>query len=452
MRDLTKGQRLSINRRGLLAGAGGFSLLGVSALAQTQPSYIFRNVFVFDGAGGARLPRNVRVTGTRIDAISTGDIPARDGVTVIDGQGHTLMPGLSDAHNHMGDVKGSPTLGSDDGFAVAMVLRDAEAQLLRGFTTVRDLADLVFGVKRAIDNGVSPGPRVYSSGAPISQTSGHGDFGAADDVPVALGGAPHRASAKGMMAVADGVPGVLAATRLQLKRGASQIKIMAGGGVTSPHDPIDVTQYTAEEMRAIVQAASDWGTYVTAHAYTVAAVRRCIDAGVRCIEHGHSIDDKTAALMAEKDVWLSTQPFQLSDFPLTPEMRAKAQEAVTGGWQASVKLAKKHGVKVAFGTDIGNRTPESRFGNLLLPRLGEIYSNAEVLRIATAGNAELFALSGMRNPYRAAALGVIREGAWADMVLVRGNPLEDLRLISDPARNMLVVMKDGVIYKNMLPA
>jgi imidazolonepropionase-like amidohydrolase len=173
---------------------------------------------------------------------------------------------------------------------------------------------------------------------------------------------------------------------------------------------------------------------------------------VLSIEHGHAIDDRTAALIAEKGAWLSIQPFEDGDNILTAEQQLKAKESLGGeGWQSAVRLAKKHGVKVAFGTDLFWRSPTSRTENAMLPRFGAIYSNAEVLRIATSGNCELFARSGRRNPYRQAALGVIREGAWADMLLVRGNPLDELRLLEDYAQNLLLIVKDGVIHKNLMP-
>lgn len=324
---------------------------------------------------------------------------------------------------------------------------------MRGFTTVRDTAGSIFGIRDAIERGIVPGPRCYPSGAAISQTSGHGDFDPVDELPVALGGEPSHLRMAGMTAVANGVPEVLAATRQQFKRGATQIKIMAGGGVTSDHDPIDTLQFTPEELRAIVQAATDWGTYACAHVYTAAGVRRCLDAGVRSIEHGHLIDDATAALMAQKGAWLSTQPFETGDNVLTPDQMEKARESLgTEGWLSSVRLAKKHGVKVAFGTDLFSRTSTSRTENAMLPRLGAVFSNAEVLRIATSGNCELFAQSGKRNPYRAAPLGVVRDGAWADLLLIRGNPLDDLHVLEDYERNMLAIVKGGVVHKNLMAA
>lgn len=442
-----------LTRRTLLAGMGAAPFVAGVASGQAAPAILIRNVQLFDGTGSARQPRNVRIAGNRIDAVSPGDIPVLPGTTVIDGAGQTLMPGLTDAHWHMSAVKGVPWMGSDDAVAVALVLQDAAFQLMRGFTAVRDTAGFVFGIKAAIDRGIMPGPRCYPSGAALSQTSGHGDTTPADQLPTALGGEPSRLELLGMLAVANGVPEVLAATRQQLKRGASQIKIMASGGVTTDNDPIDVLQYTLEEMRAIVGAATDWGTYASAHAYSAPAVRRCLDAGVLSIEHGHGIDDATAALMAEKGAWLSTQPFEPGDNILTADQEVKARESLGGaGWQPSVRLAKKHGVKIAFGTDLFARTQASRTENAMLPRLGAVFPNAEVLRMATSGNCALFARSGKRDPYRAAPLGVVREGAWADLLLVRGNPLDDLRVFEDYQRNLLLIMKDGVIHKNILAA
>ena len=436
-------------RRAILAGIAALPLAAATSPAPT--TLLIRNAMLFDGIAGTRQPRNVRVTGNRIDAVSGGDIPVPAGTTVIDAAGQTLMPGLTDAHWHMAAVKGVPWMGSDDAVAAALVFKDAEFQLMRGFTTVRDTAGSIFGIKRAIDQGIMPGPRCYPSGAAISQTSGHADPEPAAVLPTALGGDPTDHQRLGMTAVANGVPEVLAATRQQLKRGAAQIKIMAGGGVTSDHDPIDTIQYTIEEMRAIVQAATDWGTYACAHAYTSAGVRRCLDAGVISIEHGHAIDDRTAAMIAEKGAWLSIQPFEAGDNLLTAEQQVKAAESLGGaGWQASVRLARKHGVKIAFGTDLFSRTRSSRTENAMLPRFGAIYSNADVLRIATSGNCELFARSGKRSTYQGAPLGVLREGAWADLLLVRGNPLDDLRLLEDYERNLLAIVKDGVVHKNLM--
>jgi len=443
----------TLTRRGVIAGAAGISMVAMAggSVAAEPTTILIRNVHLFDGSGSALVPRNVRITGDRISAVSSGDIPVPAGATVIDGAGNTLMPGLTDAHWHMSAVGGAPWTGFDDALSIAMAFQDAEYQLMRGFTTVRDTGGPVFGIKAAIDRGVMPGPRCFPCGAAISQISGHGDPDPAEALPVALGGEPSHYQRVGFTAVANGVPECLAATRLQFKRGATQIKIMAGGGVTSDHDPIDTLQFTPEEMRAIVQAATDWGSYVCAHVYTPAGIRRCLEAGVLSIEHGHSIDDAAAAMMAARGAWLSTQPFEKGDNQLGPEQLAKAEESIgTEGWIASVRLAKKHGVKLAFGTDLFSRSRTSRTENEMLPRLGRVYSNAEVLRMATSGNCALFERAGKRNTYRAAPLGVLREGAWADMLLVRGNPLEKLELLADHERNLLTIVKNGTVYKNLL--
>ncbi len=444
--------KLPVSRRTALGGIAALPLLGAAAPDPTS-AILIRNTYLFDGTGSARQPRNVRVIGNRINAVSAGDIPVPAGATVIDGAGHTLMPGLTDAHWHMSAVKGASWMGPEDASSVALIFQDAERQLMRGFTTVRDTAGSVFGIRDAIERGIVPGPRCYPSGAAITQTSGHGDFDPADELPPTLGGGASRYRRSGMTAVANGVPEVLAATRQQFKRGATQVKIMAGGGVTSDFDPIDTLQFTPEELRAIVQAATDWGTYACAHVYTAAGVQRCLDAGVLSIEHGHLLDDATAERMAKKGAWLSTQPFEMGDNVLSPAQTEKAAESLgTAGWQSSVALAKKHGVNLAFGTDLFSRTPSSRTENRMLPRLGAVFSNAEVLRIATSGNCSLFAHSGKRNPYRAAPLGVVRPGAWADLLLVRGNPLADLHLLEEYQRNLLLIVKDGQIYKNLMPA
>lgn len=252
--------------------------------------------------------------------------------------------------------------------------------------------------------------------------------------------------------IADSPDEVRVRVREQLLQDASQIKLTAGGGVASPNSPLDASTFTEAELRAAVEAAENWGTYVTVHAYTPAAIQRAIAAGVKCIEHAHLIDEPTAKLIAEKGIWLSTQAFpdELANaFPPGSAERAKAME-VFAGTDRTFTLAKKYKIKTAFGTDI-------LFSPGLAPRHGELltklvrwYSPAETLAMATGTNAELLALSGKRNPYPG-RLGVVEEGALADLLLVDGNPIEDIKLIEDPARNFVLIMKDGRIYKNTLP-
>ena len=239
--------------------------------------------------------------------------------------------------------------------------------------------------------------------------------------------------------------------REQLALGASQIKLMAGGGVSSNFDQLDVTQYSVPEIRAAVEAAENWGTYVTVHAYTPRAVRQAIEAGVKCVDHGNLLDDDTAKLMAEKGVWWSLPPF-LDDRPSpfaegTPN-RIK-QLRMYGGTDAAYAAAKKHKIKTAWGTDILFSASEAAAQGRQLAKMTRWYTPAEALRLATSGNAELLALSGERSPY-AGKLGVVQEGALADLLLVDGNPLADLALVADAAKNFVVIMKDGKVYKNTL--
>jgi len=323
--------------------------------------------------------------------------------------------------------------------------------LLRGFTTVRDAGGPVFGLKRAVDEGVTAGPRIYPSGAFISQTSGHGDFRMHSELPRGVCGHLAYSEIIGAAVIADGVPEVLRGVREQLMRGASQIKMMAGGGVASAHDPIDATQYTEAELRAGVEAAENWGTYVLAHAYTPRAVQQAIRAGVRCIDHGHLLDEETVAMIAENDVWWSLQPF-LDDedaIPLSGQAQRAQQLLITDGTDRSFALAKKHEVKLAWGTDtLFDAALASRQGKQLA-KMSRWFTAAEVLRMATSQNAALLAMSGERNPYPG-KLGIVAEGALADLLLLAGNPLDDLDLVATPATSLVVIMKDGKICKNLL--
>jgi imidazolonepropionase-like amidohydrolase len=329
---------------------------------------------------------------------------------------------------------------------------EAADTLMRGFTTVRDVGGPVFGLKRAIDESLIAGPRIYPSGAMISITGGHGDFRQTFEVPRTVGGPLTRAEQIGGTMIADSPDEVRLRVREQLMLGASQIKLTAGGGVASPYSPLDVSTFTGEELRAAVEAAGNWGTYVTVHAYTPVAMQRSIVAGIQCIEHGLLMDEATARLMAEKGVWLSTQPLpeELGHaFPPGSARRLKFEQ-VLSGIETTYGLAKKYRLKTAFGTDILFSQALAQLQGALLTKLARWYTPGEALKMATADNAQLLELSGPRNPY-AGRLGVIEEDALADLLLVDGNPLENFNLIADPARNFLVIMKDGKVHKNLLP-
>jgi len=250
--------------------------------------------------------------------------------------------------------------------------------------------------------------------------------------------------------LADSPDEVRVRVREQLLLGASQIKLTAGGGVASPHSPLDVSTFNEDELRAAVQAAENWGTYVGVHAYTPAAMRRAVAAGVKVIEHGHLMDEPTAELIAQKGIWLSFQPFtdDAAAAFLAPANRLRLQQVIAGT-ERTIALAKKYKIKMAFGTDIlFSATAATRQGAELVKML-KWYTAPELLVMATGTNAELLKLSGPRDPYPG-RLGVVEEGALADLLLVNGDPLTNLKLIEDPARNFVVIMKDGRIFKNAL--
>lgn len=429
-------------------------LLVSPAVAQPAPpaAILFTNVRVFDGRGTTlSAPTSVLVRGNRIAAIGPAAAAAASDATRIEGGGRTLMPGLIDAHAHimMAELPEVALLASDIGFVNLAAAGTARTMLMRGFTSLRDLGGPSFGLKQAIDSGLTPGPRIWPSGAMVSQTSGHGDFRLPNEVP-AVPGAIAYADRLGVTAIADGVPLVQQRVREQLRAGASQIKMMAGGGVSSKFDPLDVTQYSLEELKAGVEAAADWGTYVTVHAYTPRAIQRAIAAGVKVIDHGQLADEATARLMAEKGIWWSLQPF-LDDEDANPKTGAARlkQEAVSAGTDNAYGLARRYRVKTAWGTDTLHSSKGVLRMNAKLAKMTRWYPSGEVLRMATGDNGELLMLSGERSPY-AGPVGVVREGALADLLLVDGDPVADISLIEDPERNFRLIMKDGVIYKNSL--
>ena len=428
------------------------------AMAQEAPNAVtvFSKVRIFNGkAGGLSAASHVLVRGNVIEKISTTPIPVdrRADTVLIDGDGRTLMPGLIDAHWHAMLVRPTPAAGiaDDVGYSNLVAGDEATDTLMRGFTTIRDLGGPTFGLKRAIDEGIVVGPRIYPCGAVITITSGHGDFRQLYEIPRRIGDPRSRIERIGASLIADSPDEVRLRVREQLMLGATQIKLTAGGGVASPHSPLDVSTFTEPELRAAVEAAENWGTYVTVHAYTPVTIQRAIAAGVKCIEHGHLMDEATAKLMAEKKIWLSTQPFppEMADaFPAGSTQRAKFAE-VLAGMENTYRLARKHKLKTAFGTDVLFSPALAQRQGELLVKLTRWYSPEEVLRMATSVNAELLALSGLRNPYPG-KLGVVEEGALADLLLVDGDPVANINLIEDPGANFLVIMKDGKIFKNTL--
>jgi imidazolonepropionase-like amidohydrolase len=322
---------------------------------------------------------------------------------------------------------------------------------MRGFTTVRDLGGPSFALKQAIDDGLTTGPRIYPSGAMITTTGGHGDLRPLSDLPRRPGGPVSYMERTGGANIADSADEVRLRVREQLLQGASQIKLVGGGGVSSPRTTLDMSTFSEPELRAGVEAAADRNTYVAVHAYPPAVIQRAIAAGARCIEHGHLMDTATAVLMAEKDVWLSTQPFIGDDdtIPLSGQSRINLHQVVAGT-DTVYALAKEHKVKTAFGSDLLFSSKLAERQGIMLTHLTRWYDNADILKMATSVNAELLAMSGSRNPYQG-KLGAIEEDALADLLVVDGNPIDHIELVAQPDKNFMVIMKDGTIFKNTLP-
>lgn len=412
---------------------------------------LFENVRIFDGKGTAlSAASNVLVTGNVIEKISETAIEA-EGAERIAGNGRTLMPGLIDAHWHAMLIATTVLDTMNDvGFANLAAGDEATDTLMRGFTTVRDVGGPAFGLKRAIDEGLIEGPRIYPSGAMMTVTSGHGDFRQMSDLP-RKPGLFTPMERNGGSIVVDSPDEVRLRAREQFMQGAVLLKVTAGGGVSSPHSPLDVTTFTEPELRAAVEIAENWGTYVAAHAFTSESIQMAIAAGVKCIEHGLLMSEADAKLIAEKGIWLSLQPLHEAMRTGLPEgsvQRAKAEE-VWPGIARTYELAKKYNIKTAWGTDVLFSRAMAAQQGAILASLSRWYTPAEALVMATSTNAELLALSGKRNPYPG-KLGVVEEGALADLLLVEGNPLENIDLVADPANNFKIIMKDGVIHKNTL--
>ncbi len=422
--------------------------------ANAQDSVLIKNVQIFNGKDDKTVAGSVLVVKNLINTIYSGNtnIKTGKGTSIIDGKGKFLMPGLIDAHWH--SILTANTLvdmiDGESGYVFIKAGEEADKTLLRGFTSVRDLGGPSFGLKKAIDEGVVNGPRIWPSGSIISQTSGHGDFRSVNERPQSLGGSLHHSEEVGGATIADGREEVLVAVRENLKRGASQIKLTAGGGVSSVFDPLDVSQYTLDELKAAVEAAEDWGTYVAVHAYTPRAVQKAIEAGVKCIDHGHLLDDATLKMIGEKGVWLSMQPLDSTTSVQSNEEQKQKKYNVATGTERIYSSVKKFNLKLAWGTDLLFDPRANSRQTSTIPMMGKWFTPFEVLKMITHDNGELLALSGKRSPYREGKLGVIETGAYADLLLVNGNPLQNLSLMEDYNKNFVLIMKNGKVFKNTI--
>ena len=424
-------------------------LLPALAAANTV---VIRDARIFDGVNDQlSSSRDVLVVNGLIDSIGPS-LSVPEGTKEIDAGGKTLMPGLIDAHAHiMLQLPVWQALSVDEYYYAYTATVAAKIIIDNGFTTIRDMSGDTFSLRKAIDAGTLVGPRIFPSGPMNSQTAGHSDHRADEAAPRLLDG--HSRSPlerRGMTAVADGVPEVLQAARENLRRGAPQIKIAVGGGISSYGDPLDVTQFTEDEISAAVDAAAGWGTYVAAHVYNSKGVRRAVDLGVRSIEHANLIDRETLEYMNKRDVWLSPQVlvFQQELKGMNADQLEKQRQALDGLNDLMTNANKIGYRNIVFGTDIVTSLDELKRINQELLIRTQWFKPVEVLRQATSKAGELVALSGPRNPY--GKLGVIEPGAVADILIVDGNPLTDIAVLTKPEQNLRVIMQGGRLHKNTL--
>ena len=438
-----------------------FICLNLSLLAHAQDDApaqtLFTNVSIFNGTDN-RLYENhsVLVEGNLIKSISAGDIQVSENATIIDGGGRTMMPGIIEGHGHlMLSMDANSWFNTHDVFYIgAAAAQEAENYLMRGWTTVRDIGGPVMGIHRAIEDGRIIGPRIYGSSAVVGQTSGHGDFRQNND--------PHPNEVEYKQPfyehfsfIADGPAEVQRAVREALRRGAVHIKVMAGGGVSSSIDPLYTIQYSPEEFRAATEAVADYGTYVAVHAYNDTSIIRAAENGVKVIEHGTLLTEAAAKVMVKNDVWLmpSCQVLNLSEEAvsfLSEASRSKFFEAKDGLENQMRIIGEYDELTVGFGTDLFGNPGNFAATPLEFTCLEQYFTPFEILRRATSINGEFLALTGKRNPYQDGPIGVIVAGAYADILLVAGNPLEGTQILVDYEQNIDLIMKDGVIYKNTL--
>ena len=442
---------------------------------------LFKNVNIFNGTED-RLYENyqVLVEGNLIKAISAGEIEAASHATIVDGGGRTLMPGLIDAHVHLNmqfvaygtdrGIQGAEGMTWEE--LGALAYEAAREYLPAGVTTVRDLCGTSAGLKTHIDNGALEGPRIYSSGACLGQTSGHGDW-RWNSAVINQNGNISNLEMLSITRLTDGADEVLKACRNNLAAGATFCKMMSGGGVTSERDPIHSVQGTAEELEAIVVATSQFDTIAAVHAYHDISVQNAIRAGVKSIEHGNLMSrPETFEMVAEAGAWvipaMAAFADEIFDHPYygNPKLPAyQKTRMVNSNADNWVKLANENKINMGWGSDVlASTKPVWRNSrDFQITQWGAAFGSFRTLKALTADNGKLMALTGKLNPYGEAKLGVIEKGAYADIILVEGNPLADLAVIgaipsmfkTEPRPTASVdsipfVMKDGKIYKNRL--
>ena len=389
---------------------------------------------------------HVLVEGDRIREVADTPISAGN-ATVFDLDGRVVMPGLIDAHAHiyLTEVDLTRLAGIPISLISARATVALREMLNRGFTTLRDAGGADWGMREAVERNLAPGPRLFISGRALSQTGGHGDMRRRTEVFEPCG----CSSALGLtMCIADGVEGVQKAAREQLRQGADQIKVMVSGGVASPNDPLESLQYTPEEVRAIVAEATAWKTYVLAHAYTAEAIRHAVEAGVRSIEHGNLIDEPTAKMVADSGAFMvptlvayEAMHRRGAEMNVPASSMSKLRIVLEAGLR-SIEIARRAGVPLGFGTDLLGALQVDQSREFSIRR--EVLSAHEIITSATATNARLL--------MREHELGLVAPGYMADLLVVDGNPLEDLGLLQDQGAHLSLIMKAGTIHSTRLGA
>ena len=449
---------------GMLAALG--LCLPLAATAQEAPKQVlFTNVNVFDGFGPElQMGMNVLVEDNYIKAVSAEPIVAPDAI-VVDGEGRTMTPGLIDMHQH---VMLNPPEGTaayqtrwDDAAGGAFAIHHLNTNMLmKGITTVRDIAGDPLDVAKAIDMGYLPGPRIYSAGGAISQTGGHGDWAGRNVPPEILAGHIDMAQRTQNTWVVDGPDEVTKAVRMNFRRGAAFIKIMGGGGVASEFDPMEILGLAKDEVARAVEIAADNGSYVAVHAYHDASYNRLLDLGVRSFEHGFLVSEDTVKRMVrkykkDKDIVWSFQCFMsinsfgsyetMPDF-FTHEQKVKGV-AVGKGAREAAKMMNEHGMFIVGGSDMFSPGLVERIKEDLTCNVKAGFTPAQALKHWTGNAGIVLAWSGPKNPYPTYKLGQIAPDSYADLLLWEGNPLENIDLILDEDK-LDFVMKDGLVYKN----
>lgn len=403
----------------------------------TATPLLVRNGTVVDVAAGETVRQDVLLAEGRVAAVGN-DLPAPRDAEVMDAQGLHLMPGLIDAHVHV--TAGNADLGAqaEDSpyWVAAQTSANLRSMLHRGFTTVRDVGGADFGVAAAVEQGLWPGPRVFFGGKALSPTGGHADLRGAGRTAL-----DDHACFPSIGTVCDGVDEVLRAARHQLRTGAHHVKIMLSGGVASPTDRVDSLQFTAAEVRAVVEEAANAGRYVTGHAYTARAVNRGLELGVRCIEHGNLIDEESVRLFLEHDAFLVptlvTYEFLASEGAaagLPPESQAKVATVLEAGLDA-LDLATRGGVRIAFGSDLLGDMHRHQSQEFAIR--SQVQTSAQVLASATTVGAQLLGREG--------ELGTIAEGAVADLLVLDADPLQDVTVLARPERHLRSVVQGGAV-------